>query len=98
MVSFLSLLAITNVVVPDPNIFLSIASSLADTAAVKPNAINTCLANGLITFPIKDNPFFIKSPNSLPKNPIILFFDNFILADEPFVKSLQSFACYLLES
>ena len=55
MASFLSLLVITNVVVPDPNIFLSIASSLADTAAIKSNAINTCLANGLITFPIKGN-------------------------------------------
>ena len=72
MISFLSLLAITNVVVPDPNIFLPIASSLADTAAVKPNAINTCLANGLVTFPIKGNAFFIKSPKILPKNPIIV--------------------------
>ena len=55
------------------------------------------LANGLSTFPIKDNPVFSNGPKGLPKNPPvcpILYnwaFDNFILADELFAKALGSF-------
>ena len=47
MISFFSLLEIINAVTPDPNIFLWIAASVADTAAVNPNGIKTLLANGL---------------------------------------------------
>ena len=35
---------------PDSNIFLWIAASIADAAAVNPNGIKTLLANGLRTF------------------------------------------------
>ena len=45
------------------------------------------LANGLITFPIEDNPVFSNGPKSLHKNPPN--FDNSILAEELFAKALQ---------
>ena len=63
--------SIINVVVvfPHPNIFLCIPASAADAATVNPKGINTLLANGLITFDIKGNPFFSNGPNNLPKNP-----------------------------
>ena len=35
--------------------------------ALSPNGIKTFLANGLSTFPIKDNPVFSNGPKSLPK-------------------------------
>ena len=98
MISFISSFEVINVVVPDPNIFLWIAGSVADAAAVHPNGIKTLLANGLSKFPIKDNPVFSNDPKSLTKNtpnyPILnnWVFDNFILAEELFVKALQSFA------
>ena len=85
-----------NVVVPDPNIFLWIAASIVDTAAVNPNGIKAILANGLRTFPIKGKANFSNGPRSLPKNSsdcIILYnwvFDNFIIADELSAKVLQS--------
>ena len=41
---------------PDPNIFLWIATSLTDAAVINPNGIKKVLANGLSTFPIKGNP------------------------------------------
>ena len=91
----MSLFDTINVVFPDPNIFLCIPASAADAAAVNPKGINTFLANGLITFDIKGNPFFSNGPNNLPKNPpdyIILdnwVFDNLILADESFEKALR---------
>ena len=50
-------------------LFLSIAASVADAAAVNPNGIKTFLANGLSTFLVKGNPDFTNSPKSLPKNP-----------------------------
>ena len=43
---------------PDSNIFLWIAASVVDAAAVNPNGTKRLLANGLITFPIKGNPVF----------------------------------------
>ena len=52
MISFISSLEI-NAVVPDPNIFLGIAASVVDAAAVNPNGIKTLLANGLSTFSLK---------------------------------------------
>ena len=102
MISFISSFEVINVVVPDPNIFLWIAGSVADAAAVHPNGIKTLLANGLSKFPIKDNPVFSNDPKSLTKNtanyPILnnWVFDNFILAEELFVKALQSFETSVL--
>ena len=56
MISFICSLEIINAVMPDPNIFLGIAASVADAAAVNHNDIKTILANGLSTFPINHNP------------------------------------------
>ena len=39
--------------------FLWIAASVADAAAVNPNGIETLLANGLSTFPIKGIKFLV---------------------------------------
>ena len=43
MISFISLLVIINVILPDPNISLWIAASVADAAAVNPNGDKTFL-------------------------------------------------------
>ena len=79
--------------------------SVADAAAVNPNGIKTVLANGLSTFPIKSNPVFSNGRKSLPKNPPSCpiscnwVFDNFMLADKPFVKALRSFeTCVLVNN
>ena len=78
------------------------AASVADAAAVNPNGIETLLANGLNKFSIKGNPIFCNVPESLPKNPphchILCnwVFDNFILVEELFGKSLRSFEIYVL--
>ena len=55
----------------------------ASAAAVNANGTKTLLVNGLSKFFIKGNP---------PGCPIwwIWVFNNFILADEPFEKTLQS--------
>ena len=66
--SFTSSLETTNVVTPDPNIFLWIAASVADAAAINPNDIKILSASGLSTFFIKDNPVFSKDSKSIPKN------------------------------
>ena len=71
MMSFISSLEIINVVVPETNILLRIAASVADTA-VNPDGIKTLLANGLITFPIKSNSVFSNGPYSLPKKSSLL--------------------------
>ena len=100
--SFISSLKIISVAKPDPNIFLWIAASVADTAAVNPNGIKTLLANGFCICLIKGNPVFSNGPKSLTKNPpdcIILYnwvFESFILADEPFAKALRIFKTYVL--
>ena len=90
MITFISLLEIINLVcfpkseecIPDPNLFLSIATFAVDAATVNPNGIKTPLAfqvlnglsfsvlNGLTTFFIKDNLVFSNGPKSLPKNPL----------------------------
>ena len=58
-------------------IFLCIAASAADAAAVNPKGIKTFLANGLMTFFIKSNHVFSNGPNSLPRNPPdCIIFDN----------------------
>ena len=49
--------------------FSSIATSVADGAAINPNGIKTLLVIGLSNFPIKDNPVFNIGPKILPKNP-----------------------------
>ena len=73
-----------------------------EIAGINLNDIKTLLANGLSTFLVKNNPFLRNGPKSLPKNPSdcpILFswvLYNFILAEEIFVKSSQSFELYLL--
>ena len=82
---------------PDPNIFLWIASSDADVAAANSNCIKLLLANDFSTFLIKDYPVFSNGPESLPRNPpecLILcnwVFDNIILAEELLAKALRSF-------
>ena len=68
MISSISSLEVIKGVNPDPNIFLWIAASVVDAAAINPNGIKTLLANGLVTFPIKGNPGFSNGPKSLPKN------------------------------
>ena len=80
-----------------PNMFLWIASSVADAVAVNPNGIKTLLANGFSTFFIKVNHIFSNGHNSLPKYFLdcrILYnrvFGNFILPEELFAKALRSF-------
>ena len=69
MISFVSSLEIINIVLPDPNIFLLTAASVADETAVNPNRIKKFLANGLNAFPIKVNPGFNNVPISPPKHP-----------------------------
>ena len=78
---------------PDSNIFLEIAASVANATAVNPNGIKTLLANGLSIFFIKGNPGFSNSPKSLTKNhpgcSILCnwVFDDIILAEELFAKA-----------
>ena len=49
-----------SIVIPDPKIYFQIAVSVADAAAVNPNAIKTLLANGLsIFFLLKANQFLV---------------------------------------
>ena len=105
MASSISSLEIIKVVNPALKIFLWIAASVADAAAVNPNGIKTLLANGLSTFPIKGNPVFSNGPKILPRYPHdcpILrnwVFDNFILAEELFAKALRSFeTCVLVNN
>ena len=89
MTSFISLVEIIDVVLPDLNIFLWKVASIADPAASNPNGIKTLLSNGFITFSIIDNPAFNNSPKSQLKNPPNLcnwVFDNFVLAEKLFAK------------
>ena len=96
---------ILSVVKSDPNIYLWIAASVTDAAALNLFSIKTVLANGLSTFLIKVSPVFSNCSKILPKNHpncLILcnwFFDNFILAQEVFAKALQSFeTCVLVKN
>ena len=78
--------------VPDPNIYLWIAATVAD-AAVNSNRIKTLLPSGLSKCFITGNPAFSNGPKSLPKNRSVCLilcnrvFDNFILAEELFEKA-----------
>ena len=47
MISFISSLQIIRAIVSEPNIFLLIAASVADAAAVSRNGLKKLLANGL---------------------------------------------------
>ena len=93
---FISSLGISNIALLGPNIYLLIAASVADAAAVIPNGFKALLTNGLSTFPIKHNPAFSNGPKSLPRNPPYCpilcnwLFDNFILTDETFGEALRS--------
>ena len=69
MISFISSLEIINVVLPESDVFLWIAASVADAAVVNPNGIKTLLANGLSTSSNKGDLVFNNCPKSLPKNP-----------------------------
>ena len=42
---------------------------VAETAAVNPNGVETLLASGFSTSPIKGNPVFSNDSKALPKNP-----------------------------
>ena len=70
--------------------------SVADAAPVNSYSMITLLANGFDIFFIKGNPLFSNGSKSLPKNPSDYpiscnwVFDNFILADKPFVKLFRS--------
>ena len=72
--SVISSFDIINVVVfkaeeqPDPEIFLCIPASAADTAVINRKGIKTLLANGLITFFIKGKTVFSNGPRGLPRN------------------------------
>ena len=72
------------------------AAAVANATAVTPDGIQTILANGFYKCFIKNKPVFSNGHKSLPKNiadsPILCnwVFDNFILAQEPFAKVLQS--------
>ena len=59
---------IVNVVTLDSNIFLWIATSVSDAAAVNPDGIKTLLANGLSSLFIRGNPGFSNGPKSLSKS------------------------------
>ena len=76
--------------------------SVADAAAFNPNSIKMDLGNGFKYISIKGNPVFNNGSESLPKNPpncTILckwVFDNFILGEELFAKTLQSLKTWVL--
>ena len=84
MISFISSLEIINVAVPDPNIFLWIAASVAKAAAAAaivaaeaaavavPNGIKTLLANDLHIFLFKENSVFINGHKSQPNKIVYL--------------------------
>ena len=83
MISFISSLEIINVAVPDPNIFLWIAASVAKAAAAAivaaeaaavavPNGIKTLLANDLHIFLFKENSVFSNGHKSQPNKIVYL--------------------------
>ena len=105
IISFISSLEIINVLLPDQNILLWIAASVADAAAINPNGFKMLLVNGFSTHHIKGNPVFSNGPKSLPKNlpdcPMLCnwVFDNFILSEESFAKVLWSLeTCVLVNN
>ena len=86
-------------------IFFWIAALVGDATAFNLNSIKTLSAIGVSMFFIKIKPVFSKGLKSLPKNPPdwpILdncIYDNFILADKPIAKALQSHeTCVLVDN
>ena len=69
MTSFIYSFKKISIVIPDPKIFLWLAASVADTAAVNPNGIKILLANVSSIFFPKGNLVFSDDPKSLPHNP-----------------------------
>ena len=65
----ISSLETINAVVPGRNIFLWIAASVADAAAINPNGTKRFLANDFNTFFIKGNAVFSNGLKNLPINP-----------------------------
>ena len=59
---------------PDANIFLWIAASVAKSAAANPEGIKMVLATGRSIFPIKGNSVFSNGPKSLPGNLLNVLF------------------------
>ena len=55
-----------------PWVFLWIAATISDAAAINPNVMETSLANDVTTFFIKGKPTFINESRTLPKNPHFL--------------------------
>ena len=55
------------------NIFLKIAASVADAAAVIPNGIKTHLANGLSTYFTKGKPVLVMVLNTLKSSQLSYF-------------------------
>ena len=80
---------------PDQKNFFWIAASVVNTAAFNSSGNKTIPDYGLCTFLINGKGIFTNGSRSLLKNPLdctILDrwdFENFILAGEPFAKSLQ---------
>ena len=72
-----------------------IPASAANATAVNPNGIKTILAISLSTLSIKSKSVFSNGQKFLPRNPpnfTILdnwVFKNFMLADQPFKKTLR---------
>ena len=105
MKPFISSFEIITAFIPDPKIFFWIAASVANAAAVNSNGFKTLLANGLSTFFIKGNPVFSNGCKCLPRNPLDCpnlwdwVFDNFILTNELFAKTLRSLeSCVLVNN
>ena len=73
-ISFFSLIYIINVVLPYPNIFLWIFTSVADAVVFNSKCIKTLLADGFSTFPVQDNPVVSNGPKSIPENVLVLFY------------------------
>ena len=66
MILSISLFGIINVVIiPDPNISISISPYAAYGAGVNPNSIKIALANGLGMIFVKNKQAFSKGPRSL---------------------------------
>ena len=74
MISFISSFEIINVVIPDSNIFLCIAASVADAIAVDSNGMKMLVANGLSTFLIKGKPVLIMVPKVFLQISVIVLF------------------------
>ena len=78
--SFISSFEIMKVVVPDQRIFLFIATSVANAAAISPS-----ISNGLITDFSKGNPDFNNGDKNLGNPPFCILvncaFDNLISVD-----------------